>query len=88
MEKIYKYCQSCGMPMKRDPLRGGTNADGSKSTTYCSYCFHRGRFTLPNLTIDEMKERVKGKLNEFGFPRFMAPMFTRKLPKLERWKTA
>jgi putative zinc ribbon protein len=88
MEKIYKYCQSCGMPMKRDPLRGGTNADGTKSTVYCSYCFQRGRFSMPNLTIDQMKERVKGKLNDFGFPRFMASMFTRKLHKLERWKTA
>ena len=37
MDTIYKNCQSCGMPMKRDPQRGGTNADGSKSTMYCSH---------------------------------------------------
>lgn len=31
MEKKYKNCQSCGMPMKKDPQSGGTHADGSKS---------------------------------------------------------
>ena len=33
MEKIYKFCQSCGMPMKKDEKGGGTNADGSKNVT-------------------------------------------------------
>jgi len=28
MEKVYKNCQSCGMPLKRDEQGGGTNADG------------------------------------------------------------
>ena len=37
-----KFCQSCGMPMKKDPEGGGTNADGSKSPDYCSYCFRNG----------------------------------------------
>jgi len=31
MEKPFKFCQSCGMPLKKDELGGGTNADGSKS---------------------------------------------------------
>lgn len=26
-KKTYKICQSCGMPLKRDPQRGGTEAD-------------------------------------------------------------
>ena len=30
--KNYKNCQSCGMPMSKDPEKGGTNADLSKST--------------------------------------------------------
>ena len=33
----YKNCQSCGMPMARDPEGGGTEADGSKSAKFCSY---------------------------------------------------
>ncbi|SLM32350.1 conserved hypothetical protein [Desulfamplus magnetovallimortis] len=32
-----KNCQSCGMPMKRDPETGGTNADGSKNLKFSSW---------------------------------------------------
>ncbi len=86
MERAYKNCQSCGMPMKRDEQGGGTNADGTKSTMYCSHCFEQGQFTQRNITVEDMKERVKGKLKEFGFPGFMTGLFTRNLHKLERWK--
>lgn len=76
------------MPLKRDEEGGGTNADGTKSMMYCSRCYRNGGFTQPNMTVDEMKELVKGKLKEFGFPGFLAGFFTKNIPKLERWKTA
>ena len=79
------YCQSCGMPLKRDDKGGGTNADGSKSTMYCSHCYAGGRFILPDLTVDQMQARVKEKLKEYGFPGFIAGMFTKKIPQLKRW---
>lgn len=82
----YTNCQSCGMPLKRDERGGGTTADGSKSTAYCSHCHKNGLFTLPGMTVEEMQARVKEKLSEFGMPGFMAGVFTRKIPKLERWK--
>jgi len=85
MERAYKNCQSCGMPMKRDPQGGGTKADGNKSKMYCSHCYHQGRFTQ-NITVNEMREQVKGKLKDFGFPGFMTGLFTRNINKLERWK--
>lgn len=81
-----KNCQSCGMPLSRDERGGGTNADGSKSEKYCSHCYEGGRFTLPDITAAEMKERAKGKLKEAGFPGFLAGLFTRRIPKLERWR--
>lgn len=84
--RVYKNCQSCGMPLKRDEKGGGTNADGTKSPIYCSHCLQQGRFTMPDMTIDEMQQRVKGKLKEFGFPGFLAGFFTRGTPRLERWK--
>ena len=84
MERTYKCCQSCGMPMKRDA--GGTHADGTRSNMYCSHCFQEGKFTLRNITVDDMKEQVKGKLREVGFPGFVTSFFTRNLHKLERWK--
>lgn len=86
MERTYKNCQSCGMPMKKDENRGGTNADGSKNTMYCSHCFQHGRFTVHNITVEDMKQQVKGKLKEFGVPGFMTGFFTRNIHKLERWK--
>jgi hypothetical protein len=82
----YKNCQSCGMPLKRDEKGGGTHADGSKSAAYCSHCFEGGRFTMPDLSASQMQARVRGKLKEMGFPGFVAGMFTRRIPKLERWK--
>ena len=88
MENVYKNCQSCGMPFKRDPQGGGTKADGTQSTMYCSYCYQKGQFTQPNLTVDEMRLLVKGKLKEFGFPGFIAGLFTRNIPTLDRWKVS
>lgn len=86
MDKTYKNCQSCSMPLNKDPQHGGTNADGSKSTIYCSYCYQNGRFIQPDITVEEMQAFVKGKLKEMGFPGFLAGMFTKGIPKLERWK--
>ncbi len=86
MEKPYKNCQSCGMPLKRDEKGGGTNSDGSKSIQYCSNCYVNGHFAVPDMTVIQMQALVKGKLKEFGFPGFIAGFFTKNIPKLERWK--
>lgn len=86
MEKHFKSCQSCGMPMSRDEQGGGSNADGSKSLKYCSHCWEDGKFISPDLTVDEMKARVKEKIMSFGVPGFLAGVFTWNIPKLERWK--
>jgi hypothetical protein len=86
MEQGYKNCQSCGMPFRRDPEGGGTEADGTRSKTYCSHCYKGGKFALPDLTAEQMKERVKEKLKEVGFPGFLAGLITRGIPSLERWK--
>jgi len=75
------------MPLKKDEKGGGTNADGSKSKMYCSHCYENGKFAMPDITVDQMKEIVKGKLKEFGIPGFLTGFFTKGIPKLERWKT-
>ena len=82
----YEHCQSCGMPLKRDEQGGGTNADGSRSTVYCSHCYQRGQFVLPDLTVEEMQTRVRQKLAEFGMPRFLHELLTRGIPKLASWQ--
>lgn len=75
------------MPLKRDEKGGGTNADGSRSDVYCSHCYQRGQFVLPDLTVEQMQARVSEKLAEFGIPRFLHGFFTRGIPKLARWQT-
>lgn len=86
MEKKHKLCQSCMMPLDKDPKQGGTNADGSKSTTYCSYCYQNGKFTQPNITATEMREFVVNKMVEMKYPRFVAKFMTAGMNNLERWK--
>ncbi len=80
------YCQSCGMPLSKDSQGGGSNADGSKSTEYCSNCYQHGQFTQPNITVDEMIILVKGKMKEMHIPSFLTGFFTKDIPKLKRWQ--
>jgi hypothetical protein len=84
-ERSFKNCQSCGVPLKRDEGGGGTEVDGARSAMYCSHCYKDGQFTLPDTTAQQMQERVKKKIKEMGFPGFMTGLFTRGIPKLERW---
>ena len=84
--KAKKNCQSCGMPIRKDPQQGGTNADGTKSLLYCSYCYEQGAFTQPEFSLDEMKAFCVTKLKEQGFPGFFARWMTSGMGKLERWK--
>lgn len=80
-----KNCQSCGMPLSKDEHGGGTEADGTRSPMYCSHCYQQGKFTLPDITLEEMIARVRGKLKEMHIPGFLAFFFTRNIAKLRRW---
>ena len=78
-------CQSCGMPLNKDPKGGGTEADGSLSTTYCSICYENGAFVHPDVTVEEFQAHCVDALAAKGMPRIMAWVFTRGIPKLDRW---
>lgn len=81
-------CQSCSMPLNKDPQGGGSEADGSRSTRYCSLCYDEGGFRQPDFSVNEMQEHCCTQLRKKGMPGFMASAFTRELPKLERWKNS
>lgn len=83
----HKNCQSCSMPLKKDPNGGGTNADGSTSAKYCSMCYQNGTFSQPDMTVTEMQALVTNQMAKMGFPKFLARFFTKGIPKLERWKS-
>jgi hypothetical protein len=75
------------MPLLKDKEGGGTEADGTKSMMYCSHYYQQGKFTLPDISVQQSQERVKGKKKEMGLPGFLAGFFTKGIPKLERWKS-
>lgn len=75
------------MPLSKDDQGGGTEADGSRSSTYCSHCYLDGQFTEPDLTVDQMIEKVKGKMREMHIPSFIANRFTKDIPQLQRWQS-
>jgi hypothetical protein len=87
MFKKKAICQSCSMPLTRDPEGGGTNADGTLSVEYCSFCYKDGAFINPGITAQEMVEKVKEQLKEYRIPSILRTHFTRSIPKLNRWKT-
>lgn len=80
-------CQSCGMPLSKDEKGGGTNADGTTSTEYCSLCYENGKFRQPEITVTEMQALAKGKLKEMKIPGFLAGFLTKGIPKLKRWSS-
>ena len=79
-------CQSCSMPLAKDPHGGGTEADGSISREFCSYCYRDGKFIEPNLTLQDMINKVDEKLREMWIPSFIGKYFTRGIAELSRWK--
>ena len=81
-----QICQSCGMPLKKDPNGGGREKDGSKSVTYCSICYDDGAFRHPDATVTEFQKECVEALMRSGMPRLMAWLFTRGIPSLPRWQ--
>ena len=86
MIKKFNNCQSCGMPLNKDEKTAGTEADGSFSEMYCSHCYENGKFTLPDITLIEMREIVSNKMLEMNLPKFVAKFLTRNISTLKRWK--
>jgi len=79
-------CQSCGMPMSKDPQGGGTDADGGKNKKFCSYCYQNGAFVGGEMTVEQFQEHCRQIMVKQGTPKFLAWLFTRGMKRLERWK--
>lgn len=83
--KMKEMCQSCGLPLSKDSNGGGTNADGSKSAEFCSYCYQDGKFTYEG-SLRNFQEHCRQKMIEGGHNKFTAWLFTRSIGHLKRWK--
>lgn len=78
------YCQSCGMPIDRPEMRG-TEKNGSKSNQYCVYCYANGELLNPDMTLGEMTDLVRTKLQEMHMPQSFIEQAANTLPRLRRW---
>lgn len=90
MKKDIKYCQSCGMPLVGDVH--GTNADGSESEEYCTYCYRGGKFMI-DCTMEEMIDHCSqyyGAYNEISHANLTRDEFVAQMrelfPQLKRWR--
>lgn len=85
--KDMHFCQSCGMPL----LPGtelGTEADGSASPDYCSYCYKQGKFA-GEMSMEEMIDFCAPMMAQSnpGMTQDQAKAQMRQFfPMLKRWK--
>ncbi|MFZ0449783.1 MAG: zinc ribbon domain-containing protein [Desulfatiglandaceae bacterium] len=87
MQEQGPFCQSCAMPMKKTELFG-TRADGAKSEEYCTYCFQEGKFTEPDISMQEIIDRCVAIIGERNImPEDEArDLMTKAIPTLKRWR--
>ncbi|MBI5561234.1 MAG: zinc ribbon domain-containing protein [Deltaproteobacteria bacterium] len=80
-------CQSCGLPLMR-PSDFGKEANGVLKIDYCGYCYDKGRFTEPDLTIDQMADKLAVPMAEKrGMPVEAAWAQAKEvLVRLKRWR--
>ena len=76
MGRFDRFCQSCGMPMEMDPQGGGTNADGSRNSKYCSHCYEKGAFHDNFSTPAQMVDYVRKELKKQGYGWFKRWFYT------------
>jgi uncharacterized protein YciI len=83
-----EICQSCGMPLFKDPKGGGSHADKSKSTEFCSFCYEKGHFTDERITLEEkINKNVQIGVAVMGLTEQEARLKAESIiPFLERWK--
>ncbi len=80
-------CQSCGVALA-DKGDFGTNAAGAIHTDYCKFCYSKGEFVDPDITLEEMvKKSTEAITKKKGINAGKAEaMAERILPTLTRWQ--
>ncbi len=79
------FCQSCSMPLNK-PQDFGTNANGSKNNEYCCYCYQNGKFTEPDITMEQMIKKCVSVMKQMKMPEDQIEKTKLLIPMLKRWK--
>jgi hypothetical protein len=53
---------------------------------FCRNCYQNGNFTAPEITLQEMKQKVKKEMEANQIPLNVIDLSINYLPKLARWK--
>ena len=78
-------CQSCGLSFSKE--FSGTNRDRSINDRFCRSCFADGRFTDPQITIDDLERRyLEMARHNDELTLEEAERTIKILPDLDRWK--
>lgn len=81
---ITQYCQSCGMPLNNEELKG-IERNGLKNNEYCKYCYENNEFKNPEINLEEMQFKVKNKMEKMNQPQYLIQKAVNILPTLKRW---
>jgi hypothetical protein len=83
--ELRNFCQSCTMPIDQVDNRG-TEKDGSKSDLYCKYCYQKGDFVNPQMTLDQMRNIVSTQMRKLKISDTVIQQSLEMLPHLKRWR--
>ena len=79
-------CQSCGLPFNEEHAHFiQKEQDGSKSI-YCTICSKDGKFVEPNISMEEMIEKIVPVLGKAIGEEEARKELTTLFPNLKRWK--
>ncbi len=76
------------MPLSAEFGNLGTNADGSNTQEFCSFCFADGNFTNPHQTMEEMiQSSIENMTADLQMPLEQATNLANSfIPTLKRWQ--
>jgi len=80
-------CQSCGAEMKK-PTEFGTTENRVINVNYCRYCYWLGKYTHPDITMEEQIEKAVGimVLRQRISRERAYNLIAKLVPTLTRWK--
>jgi len=84
--KNYTLCQSCGLPLNKEELKG-TEINGSKTDEYCMYCYENGALKNPEMNLEDMKKTVENQMKKLELHEYLIQKALNILPALKRWKS-
>jgi hypothetical protein len=79
-------CESCLMPLGKNLEDAGTEADGTKSTKYCKYCYQRGKLCYEGDDLKDFQRVAYENMIKMGMWWPKAKFFAWTIKFAPRWK--